>query len=117
MNLQRAVFAAVPLSGAALALGAFLFRANTAPSVAVGAGLAVGNLWALRGTVHVLATAATSGRAPPGSTIYLSLKLVALFGFVWLLLSRHLVGAGGLAVGYCALPLGVAIGAIVCEKR
>jgi hypothetical protein len=116
VKLERAVFAAVSLCGAGLAAGAFVLRARAAPSVAIGAALAVANLWALRGTVRVLTTAAAGGRAPPGFAIYLSLKLLGLFGLVWLLLLRHAATAGGLAVGYAALPLGVAIGALLCEK-
>ena len=116
MTLQRAVFTAVSLSGAALAAGAFALRSTAAPSVAMGAALAVVNLWALRGVVRILAAAAAGARTPPGFVIVLSLKMLALFGFVWLLLSRGVATAGGLAVGYASLPIGVAIGALLCEK-
>jgi hypothetical protein len=44
------------------------------------------------------------------------LKVVGLFGGVWLLLGSHLVEPMGLVVGWGALPLGVALGAFVSDK-
>ncbi|HEY1958650.1 MAG TPA: hypothetical protein VGH28_23695 [Polyangiaceae bacterium] len=116
MTLERAVFASVAFVGAALAAVAFALAPRAAVSVAGGAALAVANLWAMRGTVRVLAGAAAGGQAPRGYAVLLSMKLLALFGFVWLLLTRGLVSAGPFAIGYGALPIGVAIGALVCDK-
>ena len=117
MTLERAVFAAVALVGAAVAAATFaLSGTRTGASVAVGAGIAVANLWALRGTVRVLAGAAAGGRVPPGYAVLLSFKLLGLFGLLLLLLSRGVVSGGGFAIGYSALPIGVAIGALLCEK-
>ena len=116
MTLERAVFSAVALAGAAATLVTFFVAPRAVTSVGAGAAVAVGNLFALRGTVNVLATAAAGGRAPPGYAVFLSLKLLGLFGFVWLMLSRGVVSAGPFAIGYGTLPIGVAIGALVCEK-
>lgn len=116
MNLERGVFLAVSLAGAALTAGAFLLGSSAAPSVAIGAATAIVNLWALRGVVRVLTSVAAGGQAPRGFTVFLSLKMLALFGFVWLLLTAGVATAGGLAVGYTSLPIGVAIGALLCEK-
>ena len=116
MTLERAVFGAVAIVGAVLTLATALVAPHAAISVGWGAGIAVGNLWALRGIVRVLVDAAAGGRAPPGFMIFLGLKLLALFGFVWLLLSHGVVSAGPFAIGYAALPIGVAIGALVCDK-
>jgi hypothetical protein len=116
VTLERAVFAATAAVGAVLTAGAFVLGPRGAPSVAVGATVAVVNLWALRGTVRVLAGAAAGGRAPAGFSLLLGLKLLGLLALVWVLLSWGLVSAGPFALGYAALPIGVAIGALVCEK-
>ena len=116
MTLERAVFASVAAVGAALALGSLLLRPSATFSIATGAAIAVLNLYAMRGVVRVLATAAAGGRTPPGVAIFLALKLLGLFGLVWLLLSAGVVTAGPFAIGYAALPIGVAIGALLCDK-
>ena len=116
MTLERAVFVSVAAVGAALTLGTLAMKPSAAHSVAVAVAIALANLWALKGIVAVLVRAAAGGRAPPGFAVVLVLKLLALFAIVWLLLSRGVVSAGGFAIGYCALPIGVAIGALVCDK-
>ena len=117
MKAERAIFASVAASGALIAAGTFAFAgARAASSAAAGAFIAVANLWALRGIVRVLVASAASTRSSSGAGLLLGPKLVALLGIVWLLLSRHVVSAGPLALGYAALPIGVAIGALVCEK-
>jgi hypothetical protein len=63
-----------------------------------------------------LVASAAGARSSSGLGFFLAPKLLALFGIVWLLLARHVVSAGPLALGYAALPIGVAIGALVCEK-
>jgi len=116
-TLERATFASVIAVGAAsagIALGAF--GARVAFSIAVGAGIAVLNLWALRGVVRSLVAAAAQTERGAGLGFFLGPKLVALLALTWILLARHTVSAGGFAIGFSALPIGVAIGALVCEK-
>ena len=117
MKAEPAIFAAVVASGLVLTVGTFLVAGVPAGSgSAAGASIAVANLWALRGIVRVLVASAAGARSSSGMGFFLAPKLLALFGLVWLLLSRHVVSAGPLALGYAALPIGVAIGALVCEK-
>ncbi len=117
MKAEPALFASVAASGVALALGVWAFGgAKAASSTAAGAAIAVANLWALRGIVNVLVASAAGARSSTGMGFFLVPKLIALFGVVWLLLMRHVVSAGPLALGYASLPIGVAIGALVCEK-
>ena len=117
MKAEPAIFASVVASGAVLTGGAFVIAGVPAgSSTGAGALIAAANLWALRGIVRVLVASAAGARAPSGLGFFLGPKLLALFGVVWLLLSRHVVSAGPLALGYAALPIGVAIGALVCEK-
>jgi hypothetical protein len=117
VQAEPAIFASVVASGALLTGGAFaLAGAHAGSSAAAGAIIAAANLWALRGIIRVLVASAAGARSSSGIGFFLAPKLLALFGLVWLLLSRHVVSAGPLALGYAALPIGVAIGALVCEK-
>ena len=117
MKAEAAIFASVVASGVVLVGGTFAVAGVwTAGSTAAGAVIAAANLWALRGIVRVLVASAAGARSSSGMGFFLVPKLIALFGVVWLLLARHVVSAGPLALGYAALPIGVAIGALVCEK-
>jgi hypothetical protein len=116
LTLERAVFVSVAVSGGLLYVGVLAVSGVYATSVAIGAGIALVNLWALRGIVVVLLSAAAGGRSSGALGFFLVPKQLALFGIVWLLLMRHLVSAGPLALGYAALPIGVAIAALVCKN-
>lgn len=115
MKAEPAIFASIIASGAVLTGVVAAFHGG-AGSTAAGALIAVANLWALRGIVRVIVANAAGARSSSGLGFFLGPKLVALLGIVWLLLARHVVSAGPLAIGYAALPIGVAIGALVCEK-
>jgi hypothetical protein len=118
VTLERAVFVSVAASGVLLYVIVLVIAGGRAgASVGAGTGIALVNLWALRGIVGVLASAAAGTRSSAGLGFLVAPKLVALFGLVWLLLARHVVSAGPLAIGYAALPIGVAIGALVCKKE
>jgi hypothetical protein len=111
------IFVAVGVCGVLLSAAALVAAgSHAAMSVAAGAGIALLNLWALRGILGVLIQAAASDGRGSALGFFLVPKVMALFGLVWLLLTRRVVSAGPLAVGYAALPLGVAIGALVCKK-
>jgi hypothetical protein len=72
--------------------------------VAVGAALALSNLWALERLVHLYSYSST--RAWAGVA---ALKLLVLLGIVFLLLTRNVVGLLPLVVGYGALPAGIVV--------
>jgi hypothetical protein len=120
MNLERAIFASVAAVGTAscaIALG--VSGPHAATSIAAGAAIALLDLWSLRGIVRVIVSAASQSGDEKKSAalgVFLGPKLIALLALVWILLSRHLVSAGPFAIGFAALPIGVAIGALVCEK-
>jgi hypothetical protein len=113
---MRCFFACVAIT-ATLAAGLTLPIAGARPAISAAAGGAIAllNLWAWKGVVSVLAQAAAGG-ARAGLGFFIVPKTLGLFGLVWLLLARHVVSAGPLAIGYAALPIGVAIGALVCDK-
>lgn len=96
-------FYCVAICGCVFALVAFAthgFGALT--SASVGVGLALANLWGLSRLVRVYMY--SSG---PAWALVGVLKMVALFGAVFLLISRGLVDVGALVVGYGALPAGI----------
>ncbi len=115
----RVVFATVAVSGAILALGAAPLRGvSGAVSVVVGTTLALANLYVLRRILSAILAPhsdAASHGAAAWSIISLG-KLMFLCTGMWLLMTRHLVAPMELFVGYGALPIGIAIGALVSDK-
>jgi hypothetical protein len=103
-----AAFSAVAFATAGLKPGS---------SVLAGTAIALVNLWALRSIIAVLVHAAATSGDRAGLGFFVVPKVIALLAGVWLLLSRHWVSAGPLALGYAALPIGVAIGTLVCKNR
>jgi hypothetical protein len=92
---------------------AFTWGARMAFSVGAGAAIATSNLYVL--SRIVLAMVRGGAGAGAWSVIALT-KMLFLFGGIWLLMTRGLVDAMGLVVGYGALPIGIAIGSIVSDK-
>jgi hypothetical protein len=119
VTLERALFVSIAVVTLLMTAVTFVVAGpSAASSVVIGGGLALLNLWALRGIISVLAAVVTSQGARPSSAygFFIVPKVIALLGVTWLLLARHVVTAGPLAIGYMALPIGVAIGALVCKK-
>ena len=110
--------------GAALALAALaFFGTRSAISVFVGATIAVGNLIALRALIRALLppadsepTAKSSGVAGAWA-IFAVLKMLILFGGVWILLTRGIVDPMPLVVGYGVLPLGITASALFPPRK
>jgi hypothetical protein len=102
---------AAAILGAILTVGALgLYGSRAAFSVLVGAILAVGNLLTMRAIIRALVRAPDEKNASGGGVAWgllAILKMVILFGGVWILLSRKLVDPMPLVVGYGALPLGI----------
>jgi hypothetical protein len=48
--------------------------------------------------------------------IFAVVKMLVLFGGMWLLMTNGLVAPIPLVVGYGALPIGIAIGSLVSDK-
>lgn len=107
---MRAAILSVVAAALCLAIGAFAtFGVKSGIGVAIGGALAVANLmvFARLGQAFV---AGKGSSAPWG--IVAVLKLVALFGGVWLILKSGYVSGLALAVGYGALPVGITIGSL-----
>lgn len=106
------------------------YGGKTALSVAVGALIAVANLLTMRAIIRALIRPpdepgdkpAEDGAEPPRNDgdardagrrggvawgVFAVLKIVLLFGAIWILLTRGLVDPIPLAVGYGVLPLGI----------
>jgi hypothetical protein len=97
-----------------LSVGAFAFFGwRSALGVLVGGLLATANLaiFARIGQAFI----ARKGRTAPWGAIAM-IKLVALFGGVWLILKSDLVSGLALAVGYASLPVGITVGSLFGPK-
>jgi hypothetical protein len=115
----RTTLVAVALSGATLALGTLAtIGPKAARSVAVGAVLAVGNLWALARVVTALLQNERRRRRGPGGWALLAVaKMLGLFTVVWLLMRYAIAAPIPMLVGFGALPIGIAIGSVVSDRK
>ena len=114
--LITVVVAAAGFSGVA----AYAWSMRAALSVAVGGAIAAANLWVLARIVGSLMPAEGETVASNAKTawgVMALLKLTVLFGGVWFLMTKHLVDPIPLVVGFGALPIGIAIGSIVSDRR
>lgn len=114
----RAAIVGVAAIGIVLAIGAAAgWGLRSGVSVSVGALIAVANLYGLARIVGALLGARVEGDGGAGLWGILAvLKVVGLFGVVWLLLTSRLVEPLSLVVGWGALPIGVALGALFSDK-
>ena len=111
---MRGAVVAVAVSGAALTVLAFaLFNARVGLGVAIGGALATANLavFARLGDAFLV----QKGNAAPWALIAV-VKLVFLFGGVWVILKNDFVPGLALAAGYGALPVGITFGFLFGPK-
>ena len=111
---MRAAVIAVALCGVCLTLGALVFFSGRAAlGVAIGGGIATVNLlvFARIGNAFL----GRKGKTAPWAVIAL-LKLVVLFGGIWLILASGVISGLSLAVGYGALPLGITLASLFGPK-
>ena len=117
----RTSIRAVAIAGAVLVLLALAFAgAGAALSVAAGAGLAAGNLWLLARTVSGLLPDDRPGaeaQSRAGWALVAVLKMLGLLALAWLLMRHGLVSPLPMLVGFGALPIGIAIGSLVSDRR
>jgi hypothetical protein len=101
--------------GGLLSLAALVLAgARAALSTSAGALLALLNLALV---IRIVKRGAGSAKTPPGgASLLASVKTLALFGVVAWLLTSHLVGPLFLVLGYTALPIGIAFGALLSDK-
>lgn len=115
---MRTSIATVAVVGLAFTLVALLvFGPLTAFSVAVGAAIAAGNLWAL---ARIIAALMPGEGAPSNGAAWALLgvlKMFALVVVVWLLMRHGVVSALPMMAGFGALPIGIAIGSLVSDRR
>jgi hypothetical protein len=116
----RTSIRAVAIAGAALALLALAFGGlGAAISVAMGAGLATGNLWLLARIVTALLPDEGGGaeaQSRAGWALVAVLKMLALLALAWLLMRHGLVSPLPMLIGFGALPIGIAIGSLVSDR-
>jgi hypothetical protein len=99
---------------------AFVWGTRFALSVGAGAAIAGSNLYVLSKIVGAMMGRGTSGESPGASAgtwgVLAMVKMVVLFGGIWIVMTKGLVDPMGLVVGYGSLPIGIAIGSIVSDK-
>jgi hypothetical protein len=132
----RVALASVAACGVVLTVGAiFVLGVVPAASVGMGAALAAANLWALARIVTALlpggaqgpteedqGTGDGGGNATPAGgtgawTLLALLKMGGLFALVWLLVRYSLVSPIPMLAGFASLPLGIAIGSLVSDRK
>ncbi len=111
---MRGAVIAVAVCGAALAVLAFaLFNARIGLGVALGGALATANLYVFARVGDAFLV--KKGNTTPWAMIAV-VKLVFLFGGVWIILKNDYVPGLALAVGYGALPIGITFGFLFGPK-
>jgi hypothetical protein len=85
-----------------------------AMSVAIGAGIAAGNLWLLAQMVR--AFLAQKGASAPWGIVAV-LKFVLLFGAMYVLVKTRTVDILPCAIGFCALPVGIVFAQLLGARR
>jgi hypothetical protein len=114
----RTAIAGVAAFGALFVIGAACgWGLRAAISVAVGVLIAVANLYGLARILGAL-LGARVGEDPNAGIwgVLAVVKVVGLFGGVWLLMTSHLVDPIGLVGGWGSLPVGIAIASLVSDK-
>jgi hypothetical protein len=109
---MRRTYGAVAVCGLGLAaLSGMWMGAAWSVSVAAGASVAVGNLWALSRAVRNLLASEGTGTVP--WSLVAVLKFFALLALTYLLVQSPQIQALGLALGFGALPLGIVFGSLL----
>lgn len=109
---------AAAILGVVLSLGALVFfGVREAGSVAIGALIGVANLLAMRAIIRSILTPPEDGKTTTLWAILAIVKIVILFGGLWLLLTRRVVDPIPLVVGYGVLPLGITASAVWSSLR
>jgi F0F1-type ATP synthase assembly protein I len=98
------------------AVGATLYGHKAGISAAIGAAIAMANLYALAHIVRALTTPGASSSAA-GWTFAFMLKIVVLLAGVWLLLRAGVVTLLPLIVGYMTLIVGLGVGNLVSNEQ
>ena len=110
---MRAAILSTAACGAALAFAGFaVFGLSAAFGVAIGGAIATANLWLFARIGRAFLS--EKGRGPWIAIAFV--KLVFLFGGVFLLIKSGTVSGISLAVGYGALPLGITLGSLFGPK-
>ena len=118
---MRMSIRAVAWTGGVLTLCAVAFAGlGAGVSVAAGAGLAAGNLWLMARIVTALLPDDSPGaesQSRAGWALVAVLKMFGLLGAAWLLMRHGIVSPLPMLVGFGALPIGIAIGSLVSDRR
>jgi hypothetical protein len=113
----RTAIVGVAAFGGLFAMGAaYGWGLRMGLSVAVGVFIAVVNLYGLARILGAL-VGARAGENPDAGIwgILAVVKVLGLFGGVWILMASHLVDPIGLVVGWASLPVGIAAASLFSD--
>jgi hypothetical protein len=113
-GIRRALIAVCTFGLLGTIAALWLGGVNPALSVAIGAGIAAGNLWLLAQMVR--AFLAQKGATAPWGIVAV-LKFALLFGAMYVLVKTRTVDILPCAIGFCALPVGIVFAQLLGARR
>ena len=114
---MRTAIVTVGVVGAGTSLAAlFVFGPRLALSVAIGASLAVSNLWALSRIVAPMFQSAPHAGGRGAQVLLVVPKMLGLLVATWLLMRQGVVSPMPMLVGFGSLPIGIVIGSLVSDR-
>ncbi len=113
LPLRWSLAAVAGLAAGIALLTGILMGVRTGMGVMVGGVIATINLWVF---MHIVRGVLGGGRHGRLWVLAAILKLGGLLGGAWLLMRTGFCSGGQLAIGYCALPLGIVVGSLVAPR-
>jgi len=114
VSLRYSMFAVSVVGVVGTIASGWLGGAKVARSVAIGAAIAVGNLWVLAQMVRGFLS--RKGAVAPWTLIAV-LKFVVLFGAMYVLVKARVLDLLPCAFGFGALPVGIVVGELFGRRR
>jgi hypothetical protein len=114
VGIRRALIAVCTFGLLGTVAALWLGGMKSAWSVAIGAGIAAGNLWLLAQMVR--AFLAQKGATAPWGIVAV-LKFALLFGAMYVLVKTRTVDILPCAIGFCALPVGIVFAQLLGARR
>jgi len=118
-RMRTAIVAVAITAAVETVVAAAFVDLSSAFSVALGGGLAAGNLWALARIIAALLPGDSGGataQSRAGWAILAAVKMVGLLGVSWLLMRHGVVSPLPMLLGFMSLPIGIAIGSLVSDR-
>lgn len=114
---MRTTIVTVGVVGAGTSLAALVvFGPRLAFSVAIGAALALSNLWALARIMAPMFQSSPPAGSRGAQVLLVVPKMLGLVAIAWLLMRQGVVSPMPMLVGFGSLPIGIVIGSLVSDR-